>query len=217
MQGQSGVLQGACVPVSALILKKKFQDQTIYGLDKPKLTMLGVVRQMDVQPTSVEFWLDDSSGVLKVEYFCEDWEYSEGDYLRIYGEYRGNDEKFVAYNVRSLSTMNEVTHHILSCSFAQKMYSGGEAGGMMKQSMEFGNSMQIDQTGNSEWDSITCGEQIANAMKTAVSEDGMSIDAIISLCSGADPMNIKKGVGEMMEAGLIYTTVDEDHFALADS
>ncbi|GFG36018.1 hypothetical protein Cfor_03598 [Coptotermes formosanus] len=223
------------VPVTIRqVLESHEAGLKIGNLDVHILTLVALVRRVEVSSTKVSYLLDDCTGGLTGVFWLES---ADGDeeqvippvventYCRIYGSVRSNQGKkyIFIYRIMNLEDLNELTRHIL-----EVMYSGLK---IQKMETSVMNMATATISSNSLSNSFV-------AMPTTGQPGGPSnqnlVYSTILKCSrgdiGAPKGDIIKALAGKMSAkditnilefliveGHIYTTHDDDHFRCTEN
>uniref|UniRef100_A0A8B9JGY2 Replication protein A2 n=1 Tax=Astyanax mexicanus TaxID=7994 RepID=A0A8B9JGY2_ASTMX len=155
-------------------------------------------------------------------------------YVKVSGNLRSfqNNRSLVAFSVRPLEDMNEITSHMLEVVQAHMLLSkpqvGGGGGGMNS------NATPISRPGMGGMSSagMTGGYSGANAMannglsanqnqvlsliKSCPEPQGISIQELKQRLSGMNVTVIRQVVDFLSNEGHIFSTIDEDHFRSTD-
>lgn len=182
-------------------------------------------------------WVDaenDNSATLEFRDRME----KEGRYVRIIGkitDYEGKKE-VVAYSVRPLSSANELTHHMLEVVYSAEKYKKGQqivgapnpygstnsgfgldSGSLMSNMTPVkqmgGMGMKNDASQNGSGGSLN--DLVLQYIRNDTGSDGAGADIlpfIAQLSAQYSESQIRDVVSEISSEGLIYSTIDENHY-----
>jgi len=170
--------------------------------------LIGKIREIQKQPSSLEFVLDDSTGLIKcVWYQPTETEFNVGSYIRVYGAYQ-NAEKISVWKCKPLTTKNEITHHILAVIQAHRQLGGGAKPTIQNQTA--GQKMEVE---NNNGDPLTT--QIVDYLKKHGSALGTNVSKIIEDIGQDRAVEIKRGLAQLEESGTVYAGDTEEMICLS--
>jgi len=226
---RSGKRNNNIVPVTvAQILTAKHDDDVFISgnLELAQVTIVGLIKAVNESATRTDYEIDDMTGpTIEARQFNETDENEEGGgnqastafpvntYVRVNGLIRAFSGKrsLNCHKIMPVTDMNEVTCHMLECVYAnasssQQASSGGGAGG----AVDVGGGGQIP--GLSPLQS-----QVQMIIRKETSERGCSIDDICQSMRSVAPKAIRDAIEFLSIEGLIYSTIDDEHFQATDS
>ena len=212
--------------------------------DRPQLTdgrvlhrvrLVGAVRSYEDMSTNIEYQVEDGTGLIRVKQWLDDQKENsktaelreqtkqEHVYIKITGQlkdYNGN-KQIVADSIRPLSTGNELAHHMLEVVYMEQKYRDQQkqpvfAGGFgqpaaFRPMPTVGSPLQS--TGNGQGDNVQ--DRVLAAFRSANSEQGINIMECAKMLPNIPESTIRQVIENLAAEGTIYSTVDEDHFALS--
>ncbi|KAM8846757.1 replication protein A 32 kDa subunit [Synchiropus picturatus] len=213
-------------------------DETfkVGDVEVSQVTIVGIIRTTDKSMTNIQYKVDDMTCApmdVKLWVDMEDSNFDSnvlppGTYVKVSGNLRSfqNHRSVVAFSVRPLEDMNEITSHMLevvqahmALSKPQTMTSAG--GGMSSSSsmmtrpgMDRGYSGASDMTNNG----LSANQnQVLSLIRGCPEARGISVQELKQRLSGMSLVLIKQAVEFLSNEGHIFSTIDEDHFKSTDS
>lgn len=212
-----------------------------------QVTLVGIIRNTEKSMTNIQYKVDDMTGApmdVKQWVDTEDTGVDNtvlppGTYVKVSGNLRSfqNHRSVVAFSVRPLEDMNELTSHMLEVVQAHmalaKPQTMTSAGGMnssmssmsrtnmgtmgsmgsmggMGGSYSGANSMVNNGLNASQ-------NQVLSLIRSCPDPQGISIQEIRQRLSGMSINVIKQAVDFLSNEGHIFSTIDEDHFKSTDN
>lgn len=219
-------------------------DIKIDGQTVTQVTFVGQVRNINPQTTNVTYKIDDGTGTVEVKKWIDadkrDDEVMDGGAngagieldrdVRVWGRLRTYNGKthVVANFLRAVEDFNEVNYHLLESTYVHLYLTKGPIGGGAKQ--EGGDGMFVDggdsynaggaANGNATSAKLAgCGPQAKKMFNYMLSapggNEGVNI-VMISSAAGMTTQEVLRGADELLGQGLIYTTVDDENWAILD-
>lgn len=198
---------------------------------------MGQINQISAQATNTTYKLDDGTGLIEVKQWVDsdvDPESGkdvpkEGEYLRVWGRLKGfNNKRFVAaHMLRPVKDYNEVNYHLLEATVVHLFFTRGPPPDGSGVKAEGGNGMFVD--GQGAANGATTGrakslsakmspmaKKVYDALKNSLqSNEGMHVHQIASQL-GVNPIEVFKAGDELLGEGVIYTTVDDETWAVLE-
>lgn len=215
------------------------------GNEMKQVTFVGQIRNISMQTTKVAYKLDDGTSTIEVNVWndADEMQSDEMDtgkkkpveqgYARVWGRLKAfNNKRTVgATIVRPIDDMNEISYHFLEATMVHLFFTrgpletqqanGGAANG-------YGGGQQQTTNGYSGGGGDTSGDvlrmhgvsQIAKKIyaclkQTPQMSEGLHAQDIASRI-GVEITEVKKASDELVGLGKLYTTVDDDTWALLD-
>uniref|UniRef100_A0A8C6THU5 Replication protein A2 n=1 Tax=Neogobius melanostomus TaxID=47308 RepID=A0A8C6THU5_9GOBI len=197
--------------------------------DKSMTNIQYKVDDMTSAPMDVKQWVDtEDPGV-------DSTVLPPGTYVKVSGNLRSfqNHRSVVAFSVRPLEDMNEVTSHMLEVVHAHmalcKPQTMTSAGGMNSSmaSMSRTNMGSMGSVGSvggsySGANMVNNGlnasqNQVLSLIRSCPDQQGISIQDIKQRLSGMSINIIKQAVEFLSNEGHIFSTIDEDHYKSTDN
>ncbi|KAK9324865.1 hypothetical protein V1517DRAFT_305718 [Lipomyces orientalis] len=204
-------------------------EYSVDGVDVSTVTFVGIVRNVLNQTTNSTYRIEDGTGTIEVRKFVSaDKPDSDrisgpqmGDYVRIIGELKSffNNKRQVNGNlIRIVTDYNEVIYAQLEALalHLQTLHPErqGGTGGTHQETKMAGIQPSTRSYTNENLTSLQ--RRVLDTLSSAVeqaSNEGVNID-IISQRVGANPHTVQEACEYLSELGLIYTTIDYDHYKL---
>lgn len=245
-KGRTRAQQIVPCTVSQLMSAAQAEDVFRVGdVEVAQVTIVGIIRSTDKSMTNIQYKVDDMTGSpMDVKQWVDTEDPSvdssvipPNTYVKVSGNLRSfqNNRSLVAFSVRPLEDMNEITSHMLEVvqahmllSKPQAMVGGGGGGGVNS------NATPISRPGMGGMSSagMTGGYSGANAMannglsanqnqvlsliKSCPEPQGISIQELKQRLSGMNVTVIRQVVDFLSNEGHIFSTIDEDHFRSTD-
>lgn len=206
-----------------------------------QVTIVGIIRSTDKSMTNIQYKVDDMTGApMDVKQWVDTEDpgvdstvLPPGTYVKISGNLRSfqNHRSIVAFSVRPLEDMNEITSHMLEVVHAHmalcKPQTMTGAGGMNSSmaSMPRTNmgSMASMGGGYAGANSMVNNglnpsqNQVLSLIRSCPDPQGISIQDIKQRLSGMSINIIKQAVDFLSNEGHIFSTIDEDHYKSTDN
>ncbi|XP_055534957.1 replication protein A 32 kDa subunit [Wyeomyia smithii] len=211
------------------ILESSEDGIQLYGVHYSMLSLLAIVRNVEHSSTKITYRLEDHSGQLDAHLWLEEGNsdkvpgVSTDTYARVIGSVRnhGGTKTVMIFHINQISSPNEVTTHlleVLNARYKGEQYAKGAAGGAEgaseQPSASTGGFMETD--GNAMGLS---GKQLVvfKAIKNHMSDTGISRQELQKKFSHINAAELATIVDYMTQEGIIYTSVDSDHFLCVDA
>ncbi|KAI4894355.1 hypothetical protein NFI96_032789 [Prochilodus magdalenae] len=240
-KGRTRAQQIVPCTVSQLMSAAQAEDVFRVGdVEVAQVTIVGIIRSTDKSMTNIQYKVDDMTGApMDVKQWVDTEDPSvdssvipPNTYVKVSGNLRSfqNNRSLVAFSVRALEDMNEITSHMLEVVQAHMLLSKpqtttGGGGGMNSSIMPISRS-GMGSTG------VTGGYSGSNAMannglspnqnqvlsliKSCPEPQGISIQELKQRLSGMNMTVIRQVVDFLSNEGHIFSTIDEDHFRSTD-
>ncbi|KAK9331571.1 hypothetical protein V1520DRAFT_79946 [Lipomyces starkeyi] len=204
-------------------------EYSVDGVDVSTVTFVGMVRNVLNQTTNSTYRIEDGTGTIEVRKFVSaDRPDSDriqgpqmGDYVRVIGELKAffNNKRQVNGNlIRKVTDYNEVIYAQLEALalHLQTVHPErqGGAGGVHEETKMTGIQPSTRSYTNENLTSLQ--RKVLDTLSTAAeqaSNEGVNIH-VIAQRVGANPNTIQEACEYLSELGLIYTTIDYDHYKL---
>ncbi|XP_040899874.1 replication protein A 32 kDa subunit [Toxotes jaculatrix] len=205
-----------------------------------QVTIVGIIRSTDKSMTNIQYKVDDMTGApMDVKQWVDTEDPSvdstvlpPGTYVKVSGNLRSfqNHRSVVAFSVRPLEDMNEITSHMLEVVQAHMVLSKpqtmlGAGGGMSSNitpvsrpgimgGMGGGYAGANDMANNG----LSANQnQVLSLIRSCPDPQGISIQDLKQRLSGISLTIIKQAVEFLSNEGHIFSTIDEDHFKSTDN
>jgi replication factor A2 len=206
----------------------------------PQISFVGQIRNVSTQSTNITYRLDDGTGVVDVKQWVDTDTVNamdtgegkpqllENSYARVWGRLKAfNGKRHVgAHIIRPITDMNEVQYHLLQATFVHLYYTRGppeqftnpgqndNSKGLFVQDNAGGNTGGMGQAKPLPAMSNSA-RRIIKALTDADSNEGLHIQHLATQLGM--PMNdVLKAGDELLGMSSIYTTVDDETWALLD-
>jgi replication factor A2 len=206
-----------------------------------QLTFIGQIHNIQTQATNTTYKLDDGTGLIEVKQWIDgdaDPETAkplpkEGTYLRVWGRLKAfNNKRHVgAHHIRPITDYNEISYHLLEATAVHLYFTRGPPGSASGVKREGGeDSMFVDNYGGGSTANGApaavgkkmsnkigaVGRRVFNLLQTAAqTNEGLHVHNIASQLS-ISVNDVFKGGDELLGEGLIYTTVDDETWAVLE-
>jgi replication factor A2 len=206
-------------------------DGSVTLEDGRKLAMVKLVataRSVEDHSTNIVYSMEDGTGLIEVKQWHDDNQCTalqeirqetskEHVYVKVIGQIKDYERNkiIVASSVRSLSTANELTHHMLDVVYSAERY---------KRADGFATKIPISSGIGFGGPKVSAGDGDHPLRKAVLhlfkngpdNGQGIHVDVAITDLKGSYPeADIRKAIDALSEEGLIYSTVSDDHFQFA--
>uniref|UniRef100_A0A2C9LQQ6 Replication protein A C-terminal domain-containing protein n=1 Tax=Biomphalaria glabrata TaxID=6526 RepID=A0A2C9LQQ6_BIOGL len=219
------------VTVAQMFTAKHEDDVFISGnLELAQVTFIGLIKSVNSTPTRLDYFVDDMTGPpIEVRHFNDSDENEQSEdttqntlsvntYVRICGMLRsfGGKRSVHAHKITPITDMNE-----LSCHLLEVVYASASASLQQTSSIMGGGDNKGFSTNSSGMNQIAgltpLQSQIQNIVRSNQSERGCSIDEICQQLKSVAPKAIRDTIDFLSSEGLIYSTIDEEHYQATDA
>ncbi|OTB08165.1 hypothetical protein M426DRAFT_317269 [Hypoxylon sp. CI-4A] len=210
----------------------------IDGVDVAQVTFVGMVRQISPQTTNITYRLDDGTGIVEVKLWLDPDKQEDGgdgstnrfheeQYVRVWGRLKsfGNKKHVGAHVIKPVTDFNEVNYHLLEATYVHLFFTRGGL-----ETLGGGNGAGAGGDGNAaEDDSMFVENNDAAFLRTASakarkmyqylnqskSNEGTNMH-IIARDTGMPIQDVMAASEELLGNGKIYTTLDDETFAVLE-
>lgn len=213
-------------------------DFKIDGTAVTQITFVGQVRSVNPQPTNITIKIDDGTGQIEVKKWIDVDKQDDADpgfeldsHVRVWGRLKSfsNKRHVGAHVIRPITDFNEVNYHLLEATYVHLYFTHGPLG-QNGAPANNGDSMFVDGGGHG---SEAAGGNTGQASSklsgcTAVSKkmfnfmngtpggnEGVHLNVITS-STGMSVKDVLTASDELLGLGLIYTTVDDETWAILE-
>lgn len=207
-----------------------------------QITFVGQIRNINTQSTYITYKVDDGTGLVEVKWWMDpeanqdkmDVESEstksklvEEGYCRVWGRLKEfNNKRHVgAHVIRPISDYNEINYHLLEATAVHLFFTRGPpsdaqtnghrtaaANGVQGGATEYGSGVDSALSSCS-----SLARKVFAALKnTPQSNEGLHVQMIAS-SMGMPVSEVYKGAEELLGTCLIFTTVDDDTWAIMDT
>ncbi|XP_016098267.1 replication protein A 32 kDa subunit isoform X1 [Sinocyclocheilus grahami] len=236
-KGRSRAQQIVPCTVSQLMSAVQAEDVFKVGeVEIAQVTIVGVIRNTDKSTINIQYKVDDMTAApmdVKQWIDTEDMGVDNsvippGSYVKVSGNLRSfqNNRSLVAFSVRVLEDMNEVTSHMLEVVNAHMQQSkpqsmmGGGAGTNMMPTAHASMSSTGSYSGASMMlvNGLSANQnQVLSLIKSCHEPQGISMQDLKQKLSSMSVTVIRQIVDFLSNEGHIFSTIDEDHFRSTDN
>ena len=220
------------VPVTAaMMLSSRVVDdrpQLADGRVLHRVRFVAAVRNFEDMSTNVEYEVEDGTGLIKVKEWLDDHKENaqtaeireqtkqEHVYIKITGQLKdyAGSKQVIADSIRPLKTGNELAHHMLEVVYMEQQYRQKQQKPAFTPG--FGQpttGRPLQATANGESDNLR--NKVLDMIKGHHSESGLNIDACVKMLSTHPENEVRRMFDVLSQEGIIYSTVDDDHFQCA--
>lgn len=205
----------------------------IDGVEVAQVTLVGMVRAVSPQTTNVTLRLDDGTGVIEVKQWLDAEKsddakdsYALDAYVRVWGRVKSfNNKRHIgAHVIKPITDFNEVNYHLLESTYVHlfftKPIAGAGAGGNAAAggaAAADDDSMFVDggagSAPNLNGVSAKARKMYNWLQSTETGNEGVNIH-VIAQNTGMSVPDAFAASEELIQPGLIYTTVDDETFAI---
>lgn len=208
------------------------------GAPITQITFVGQVRSINPQPTNLTIKVDDGTGQIDVKKWIDVDKQGDAEpgfeidsHIRVWGRLKSfsNKRHVGAHVIRPVTDFNEVNYHLLEATYVHLYYTHGPQGdGAGAGAAANGDSMFVD--GGDGYGAGADGGQLptklsrcsANAKRvfnylndTPGGNDGMHLNNLTGAL-GLAVRDVLTAADELLGQGLIYTTVDDETWAILE-
>ncbi|KAF2999070.1 replication factor A protein 2 [Neopestalotiopsis sp. 37M] len=210
----------------------------IDDLDVTQVTFVGMVRNASEQTTNITYQIDDGTGIIEVKQWLDadkkdKTSHELMEYVRVYGRLKSfNNKRHVgAHAVRACTDYNEVSYHLLEATYVHLSFTKGAPGGGNGATSGDGNagdddSMFVDggsgagdQNGDMAAKLRTCSQKAQRffnfLLRAENGSEGIHIHDIATHCK-MSIADAQAAADELIGPGMIFTTTDDDTYAVLD-
>jgi replication factor A2 len=203
-------------------------------MEVTQVTFVGMVRTVSPQTTNITFRLDDGTGIIEVKQWLDADKGDEdkptftvGQYVRVWGRLKSfnNKRNVGAHFIKPVNDFNEVNYHMLEASYVHLCYTkgapGGGAGAGANGNAADDDSMFVDGGGEKSNEdklrglSMKARKFFTWLQKSPGGNEGLHIN-VIAQGAGMSVNDALAAAEELIGPGVIYTTVDDETFAILD-
>ena len=217
----------------------------IDGSEITQITFVGQIRGVSEQTTNSTYKIDDGTGTVEVKKWIlkpdelgdpvaeRKSDLSTGDWVRVWGNLKAfnNRRHVVAHNLRKLTDMNEINHHLLEATFVHLYFTRGppeqfaapaadaNAYGQQQQGYQLqsnGMHTDVDLNGRSIAHLSIAAKRVLKCLETTPqNNEGLHVQNIAT-ATGMNMQDVLKGGEELLTNSLTFTTVDEMTWAVLE-
>ncbi|PTB70679.1 replication protein A, subunit RPA32 [Trichoderma citrinoviride] len=213
-------------------------DFKVDGAPITQITFVGQVRSINPQQTNLTIKVDDGTGQIDVKKWIDVDKQSDAEpgfeidsHIRVWGRLKSfsNKRHVGAHVIRPVTDFNEVNYHMLEATYVHLFYTRGAVGGPNAGDAN-GDSMFVDggdgyNAGGGAAAAQTasklsgCSNKAKNMFmylkKSSDGTDGVHLNKLTAEL-GLGLRDVMEAADELMGLGLIYTTIDEETWAVLE-
>lgn len=208
-------------------------------LTENKLSLVGQILTVSPQTTNTTFKIDDGTGVIEVKQWVDGDAApetaratpKEGEYIHVWGRLKDfNGKRHVGSHViRAITDYNEISYHLLESTAVHLYFTRGPPESLNETAIK-SEGMFVDGYGGTVNDTSggangskslppkisANGRKVWNLLHSAPqNNEGLNVHMIAQQCKM--PVNdVFKAGDELLQDGLIYTTVDDETWAILE-
>ncbi|KAI0546066.1 replication protein A, subunit RPA32 [Xylaria curta] len=205
----------------------------IDGLDVKQVTIVGMVRAINPQTTNITYKVDDGTGIIEVKQWLDADKsaeenatpaIAEEEYVRVWGRLKSfsNKRHIGAHVIKPVRDYNEIHYHMLEAGYVHLFFTrggppGGGDGGAVGGGDGGGDSMFVDQGDDARYRGYGAK---ARRMYDYLQRSGNPTEGIhmqvIARETGMTIQDVMAAAEELLSHGTIYTTMDDETYAILD-
>ncbi|KAJ4367375.1 Replication factor A protein 2 [Neocucurbitaria cava] len=201
-----------------------------------QLTFVGQIRNISAQTTNTTYRLDDGTGSVEVKQWVDSDRVEqtdpiraklvEGAYCRAWGKLKAfNDRRSVQAQVmRPVEDMNEVSYHLLEATAVHLYFTRGPPGGANAGAATTnGAAGQQQAAGSAMYGGFDLSpySSLARRVFQLLRESPQSNEGVhqheVAAKLGVDTAEVGKAGDDLLTGGMIYTTVDDQTWAILEA
>ncbi|KAI0184417.1 putative replication factor-a protein [Xylaria flabelliformis] len=206
----------------------------IDGLDVKQVTIVGQVRTINPQTTNITYKIDDGTGIIEVKQWLDADKAAESettqtiaeeDYVRVWGRLKSfsNKRHVGAHVIKPIRDVSEINYHMLEATYVHLFFTrggppgaggdgavGGGGGGD-------GDSMFVDQGDDARHRGYSAkGRRMYDYLQRSGNPtEGIHMQ-VIARETGMTIQDVMAAAEELLSHGTIYTTMDDETYAILD-
>ncbi|TGJ81588.1 hypothetical protein E0Z10_g7180 [Xylaria hypoxylon] len=201
----------------------------IDGQDVKQVTIVGMVRTISQQTTNITYKIDDGTGAIEVKQWLDADKqdsaeaapvFKEEDYVRVWGRLKSfsNKRHIGAHVIKPVRDFNEVNYHLLEATYVHLYFTRGppQAGGAAAGG-DNNDSMFVDDGNDSRnrGYGAKAKKMYDYLLRSGNPGEGIHMQ-VIAREAGMSIQDVMEGAEELQSHGTIYTTMDDETFAILD-
>ncbi|XP_058124227.1 replication protein A 32 kDa subunit [Anopheles ziemanni] len=228
--GSENKAEGVLPLVIQQVIESSDGGITMFGNQYAMISLVAIVRDVEFSSTKVTYQLEDHTGRIDAHFWLEEDgavntpSVAPNSYARVVGSVRnqGGSKAIMTYKIDQVNSPNDVTTHLLEVLHAR--YKSEENNKRKVESSVDANSNATSNGGFMETDSVGAslglnGKQLAvyKAIKSYGTAIGINRKELQAKFNHINPSELQNIIDFMTQEGMIYTTVDSDHFLCVDA
>ncbi|KAK3318535.1 hypothetical protein B0H66DRAFT_557603 [Apodospora peruviana] len=218
-------------------------DLSIDGIPITQVTVVGQVRAVNPQATNITYRLDDGTAIMDVKKWVDaekaddtNPQFGLDTYVRVWGRLKSfNGKKHIgAHFMRAIDDFNEVSYHMLEATYVHLYFTKGVPGQQQQQGGAGGgdgmfvdgghggggnNAMQAGGAVNGPARLAQCSrnaQTMFNFLNNSPGgNEGIHLNLIASQ-TGLSVRDVISAADELLGQGIVYTTMDDETWAILD-
>ncbi|ESO07100.1 hypothetical protein HELRODRAFT_170399 [Helobdella robusta] len=218
------------------------------GVELNQVSVVALVLSAQETTTNQVYRVDDMTGpIMEVRVFADNDPdmlesdkvplFRENTYIHAWGHLRsfGGNRNITAFRICQVDDMEELTHHILECTYAHLYHSKELHLMRLKNAHHFQNRTtnpgqqpgmrpRVD-GGMNAAATVDAGDmgltpvqmQVLNLIRTSVEDHGITTTTLSNQLKGLPRKAITEALDFLSSEGHIYSTIDDEHFKATDS
>jgi len=207
------------------------------GTEITQITFVGQIRNVSTQATNITYKLDDGTGLIEVKQWIDTdapaetskTQLQENTYVRVWGRLKAfNNKRHVgAHVIRPVTDFNEINMHLLEATYVHLYFTRGPPESLQPGIARGGdsNGMFVEQTGTNGFANgggkqlpamSATARRVFNQLQAAPqNNEGLHVQNIAAQL-GLPANDVFKAGDELLGMGIIYTTVDDETWAVLE-
>jgi len=206
----------------------------------PQITFVGQIRTISPQATNITYKLDDGTGLIEVKQWVDadapadsaGSPLRENTYVRVYGRLKPfNNKRHVgAHVVRPVTDFNEINMHLLEATYTHLYFTrgppeslqstggGGGGSGMFVEASGYGGAANSAVSGGRKplpHMTATAKKVFTLLQSAPQSNEGLHVQNIAAQLE-LPTNDVFKASDELLASGIIYTTIDDETWAILE-
>jgi replication factor A2 len=209
----------------------------------PQVTFVGQIRSISTQPTNITYKIDDGTGLIEAKQWIDAEstkpdemdldpdkpKLTEEGYCRVWGRLKAfNNKRHVgAHIIRPITDYNEINYHLLEATAVHLFFTRGPPQGAQTNGHNQGatngtaNGNSNQSFADPQMAQIAGCSPLAKKVFAALKKmpqgnEGLHVQMIASDMK-IPTTEVYKGAEELVAAGVIFTTVDDNTWAVLDA
>lgn len=210
-------------------------DFKVDGAAISQITFVGQIRNISTQTTNITYKVDDGTGIVEVKQWIDSdpnqdsmdvdskSKLHEDGYCRVWGRLKAfsNKRHVGALVIRPISDYNEINYHLLEATAVHLFFTRGPVSAQGGQNGAGANGVNAGHTeytsdGTALPSMTPAARKVYTALKDAQSNEGLHVQMLASTL-GMNVNDVFKGAEELLGNGIIFTTVDDNTWAILDA
>jgi len=205
-------------------------DIRFHGVEAGMLLFVGVAESASQQAGSLEFFLNDSTGRIRVRYYATESDkhavgIDAGKYIFVAGQLRLSPAVHVsATTLRPVQSADEVSYHMIEAAHAAlKLQKGVAEPATMKVQLTQDAPMKAAVATAPAAAAATAAAPLAGELRSAAMkylkvagdsvEAGVALVDILAHLKPASESQVRAVLAELVNDGEVFNTIDDDHFS----